>query len=126
MRIKREGWTRALSCGVLTSYDQAAHGSFESWRTQFAKAIVHVQWDPERSIHGKKLTHRSIQVGLSREIIREFTDEWVLEIKDLTPLVKKVRALYLAGHHAKASKQLPPEKVFPVDEEIMAQLGMIG
>ena len=69
-----------MSLGFLTSFESSVHGSQTKWRSQFEEAVVHNQWDPERSIDGKKPAHRSIQFGLSRAVIREFTDDWILEI----------------------------------------------
>lgn len=126
IRITRTGWERALSLGVLTSYKSQVHPSRDQWREEFDDAIVHIQWDPERTIHGKKLEHRSIQVGLSREIIREFTDEWIQEIIDFTPRVKKIRSLSLSGNQRRAKEQLPPEKVYPVPADLRKHLGMDG
>jgi hypothetical protein len=124
VRIKRTGWDRALSLGVLTSFEPKVHGDQSTWRSQFEDAVVHVQWDPERTIHGKKLEHRSIQVGLGRQIIKEFTDEWILEIKDFTPLTRKVHSLYLAGNHRRAKDQLPPERAYPVPVDVGKRLGL--
>jgi len=124
IRIKRTGWEEALSQAVLTSYKHGVYSSRDNWREQFENAKVHVQWDPERTLHGKKLEYRSIQVGISREVIRQFTDDWILEIEDLTPLTRKIRKLYLAGETRRAKEQLPPEKVYPVTELIMKRLGM--
>lgn len=126
IRIKRKGWERALSLGVLTSFEPKVHGKESSWRESFENAIVHVQWDPERSIHGKKLQHRSIQVGLSRGIIREFTDDWILEIADLTAVTRKIRSAYLSGNQRRAKEQLPSERAYPVDDDIRKRLGMDG
>lgn len=126
IRIKRTGWERALSCGVLTSYKSRVHAGRDQWREAFDDAIVHIQWDPERTIHGKKLEHRSIQVGLSREIIREFTDEWIAEIVDFNPRVKKIRSLYLSENQRRAKEQLPPERVYPVPADLQKHLGMEG
>ena len=124
IRIKRTGWDRALSLGVLTSFDPKVHGDQAKWRSQFDDAVVHVQWDPERTIHGKKLEYRSIQVGLSRQIIKEFTDEWILEIKNVTPLARKIRSLYLAGNQRRAKEQLPKERVYPLQADACKHLGM--
>ena len=124
IRIKRTGWDHALSLGVLTSFDPKVHGDQAKWRSQFDDAVVHVQWDPERTIHGKKLEHRSIQVGLSRQIIKEFTDEWILEIKDVTLLAQKIRTLYLAGNQRRAKDQLPKEPVYSLQADECKHLGM--
>jgi hypothetical protein len=124
VRIKRSGWDRALSLGVLTSFEPTVHGDQTQWRSDFENAVVHVQWDPERTIHGKKLEHRSIQVGLSRQIIRKFTDQWILEIKDFTPLTRKIRSLYLSGNQRHAKEQLPKERVYPIQADTARRLGM--
>ena len=124
VRITRSGWDRALSCGVLTGFDPKVHGDQSKWRSQFEKAVVHVQWDPERTIHGKKSEYRSIQVGLSRQVIRQFTDEWVVEISDFTPLTRRIRSLYLSGNQRRAKELLPKERVYPIQADSGRRLGM--
>ena len=124
VRVRRSGWDEALSLGVLTSYNAAVHRSSEVWREQFERGLVHVQWDPERSIRGADLGYNSIQVGLSRHIIQKYVDDWVVEIKDLTPLAKNIHSLLKAGQADKARKLLPPERIYPVDADTMKQLGM--
>lgn len=126
IRIKREGWERALSLGTLTSFESLIHQHETNWRNQFEIAKVHVQWDPERTIHGKKLEHRSIQVGLSRHIIREFTDDWVLEISDISERAHKIRSLYLTGNLRRAKELLPRERIYSVSGGPAKQLGIAG
>lgn len=72
VRIRRSGWDRALAIGVLTSPDGPIFGNAAHWQTAFEHAHVHVQWDTERAPRGAALDHYSIQVGLSRHVIREF------------------------------------------------------
>jgi hypothetical protein len=124
VRISRAGWDRALSLGVLTSFDAGVYGSFDDWRARFAGAAVHVQWDPERTLRGKKLDYRSIQVGLSRAIIAEYVAEWTREITDLTPLVAKLRRRREAGDDSAAKRLLPRESVYPVPPGTARQLGI--
>lgn len=124
VRITRVGWDRALSLGVLTSFDPAVYRSADVWRKQFEQAVVHVQWDPERSIHGKKLEHRSIQVGLSRTIVEKYVSHWTQSIQDLTPLVAKLRQLRKTGKHAEAKRLLPSERVYPAEPETARRLGI--
>lgn len=124
IRMTRTGWERALSLGVLTSFEAKTHKQEGKWRSEFEDAKVHVQWDPERTLHGKKLEHRSIQVGLGRDVIREFTEDWILEVSDFTARARKIRALYLAGHFKRAKEQLPPERIYPVSGALMKNLGV--
>jgi hypothetical protein len=124
VRITRTGWEHALSQAVLTSFTSRVHASVEEWRKNFAAAAVHVQWDPERSLRGKKLDYRSIQVGLSRHVIQDFVEQWTTAITDITPLVAKLKKLRAAGEYDAAKRLLPNEKVYEVNGEIKERLGM--
>lgn len=111
VRIRRAGWEEALSQATLTEQDVSA-------------ALVQVQWDPERSLRGEKLGYRSIQVGLSRHLIRTYAEEWIASITDLSPRVAKMRELRRAGSYEQAKRLLPPERPYPVRPELARRLGM--
>ncbi len=102
VRMSRAGWELALSEAVLTS-DPA-----------LGQARVHVQWDPERSLRGAAFNHYSIQVGIGRELIRQYAAEWVVGLTDLTPTVRKVAGLVQTGRSGEAQRLLPPERPFPL------------
>ena len=124
VRIKRSAWEYALSQAVLTSPEVRVYGNSENWRNLFDQAKVHVQWDPERSLKGAKLEYRSIQVGISRFLIEEYVNDWVIDIQDYRPLVKKIAEFRKKGEYDKAKKLLPKEKVYELPEEIKNKLGM--
>ena len=126
VRITRKGWEEALSLGVLTSYEKSVHPNVQAWRKQFDDAVVHVQWDPERSIKGADLQIDSIQVGLSRHIIRKYVDEWIVSIEDYTPTVRKIYDLLQKGDTKNAKRHLPPERVYPVSSELGGHLMIEG
>jgi Domain of unknown function (DUF4291) len=111
VRIRRAGWEEALGQAVLT--ERGASG-----------AAVQVQWDPERSIRGAKLEYRSIQVGLSRHLIRTYAEKWVVAIADQSKLVAKLRKLRKAGEFDAARKLLPPERPYPLSPQLMHRLGI--
>lgn len=124
IRITRAGWEEALSQAVLTDPDSRVYPDADAWRKAQKDALVHVQWDPERTIHGASLPTRSIQVGLSRHIIEKYVNEWTLEIRNETPLARKIAALLKAGESSKAKDLLPKERVYPVSQAIARRLGM--
>ncbi|WP_103562283.1 DUF4291 domain-containing protein [Actinomadura rubteroloni] len=113
VRISRAGWESALDRAVLTGPDRSVFRDAAEWRAAFKRATVHVQWDPERTIHGAPLDARSIQVGISRHVIGEYADTWVREITDLTPLVRKIHGLLLDGRTSRAKALLPKERPYP-------------
>ncbi|MFJ2626406.1 DUF4291 domain-containing protein [Streptomyces sp. NPDC087532] len=104
VRLTRSGWEEALSRAVLTTTDPAV----------VARAPVHVQWDPERSLRGAALNHYSIQVGVGRGLIRTFAQDWIVGLTDVTPQVRRIAALKQSGRTAQAQRLLPPERIYPV------------
>jgi hypothetical protein len=109
--ITRVGWEEALSNTRLS-------------RDENSGEPVVVQWDPERSVRGAKLDHRSIQVGLGRAIVERYVNEWTVAIRDLTPLVGRLRRFREAGEWSRITALLPPERPYPVPAEIRRRLGM--
>ena len=122
VRITRAGWERALSEAVLTSPEPSIHGSAAAWSRAFAAASVHLQWDPERSLRGAALNHYSIQVGVGRALIRDYAEDWIVGLTDLTPTVRKIATMAQSGQGAKAQRLLPPERPYPLDPEIARRI----
>ncbi|MFF7991585.1 DUF4291 domain-containing protein [Kitasatospora xanthocidica] len=114
VRITREGWEEALARAVPTT----AHPD------ELARAEVHVQWDPERTLRGAVLNHYSIQVGVGRSLVRTFAEEWVTGLTDLTPQVRRIVALVRGGQAAKAQRLLPPERPYPLPAATARRLGL--
>ena len=112
--ITRAGWDEAVSQAVLTHPEPALWPDPDAWRTAFAQAQVHIQWDPERNLRGAALPYFSIQIGLSRHVVRRFTDEWIVGIEDKTPLVRKLHRLLQSGNADAARKRLPAERVYTI------------
>jgi hypothetical protein len=124
VRISRTGFDRALSLGVLTHFEEQVNGTSTRWQQAMTESMVHIQWDPERSLRGAKLEHRSIQIGISRSLIEEYVEEWTQTITDLTPLVAKLRRLRREGCYDEARRLLPTEQVYPVEKTTAQRLGM--
>lgn len=122
--ISRDDWLGALRAGVLTAYRGDVHGSYARWQKLFADADVHVQWDPERDLRGRKLGINSIQVGVGRALIRSYAEEWIVSIRDITPQIRKIHDLLTRGKLTEARRHLPRERPFAVPADIGKQLGM--
>ena len=124
VRITRAGWEEALSHAVLSAFTPGIYRDYDDWKRQMDEAPVRVQWDPERDLRGKSLEYRSIQVGLSRHIVERYVNEWTVEIRDETPLVRKIHALIQSGHADSARELLPKGRMYPLPGEIGRRLGM--
>ena len=124
IKIKRDGFEKALLSGILTAPDKSVYKNEEEWERLFKNAKIYIQWDPERDINGNKLEYRSIQIGISRFMIKEFNDEWIVEINDISSLVRKMYGLIRNGNKEKAKLFLPNEKIYPLCAEIKNKLGI--
>ena len=124
IRIKRTFFDTLLEQAVLTTPEAHVYPHAGILETLFAQANVYVQWDPERSINGKKLEHRSLQLGISRNLISQFNEDAIVAIDDLTPLVRKCHNLLINGKTTQAKSFLPPEKIYPVSAAARKALGM--
>jgi len=124
VRLTRTGWEDALAQAVLTHPEKGVYRDEEDWRRQFEQASVYVQWDPERTLRGAALDYKSIQVGISRHIIEQYVNEWIVGIQDMTPLVRKMHGLIQSGQATKAKGFLPKERVYPILLTMATRLGM--
>lgn len=124
IRISREGWEEALSQATMTTFEPALYGDFDAWRRALEHAPVRVQWDPERDLRGRAQEKRAIQVGVSRDLIARYVNEWTLEIRDATPLVRSLRRLLDDGRAADAQARLPRERLYPTPDALARRLGM--
>jgi hypothetical protein len=124
IRITREGWEEALSHAVLSTPAQRVYASEAFWREQLAHSPVRIQWDPERSLHGEKLPYRSIQVGLREWIVKRYVRDWTVEIRDVTPLTKRIQMLLREGHEDEARQRLPQERVYPLNATLARRIGL--
>lgn len=103
IRITRTAWDDALTRGTPTTRHPE----------EVARADIHVQWDPERSLRGAALNHYSIQVGIGRALIRAYAEDWTTDITDLTARTRTIADLLRAGRHTQARRLLPPERPYP-------------
>lgn len=116
--MERCGWAtkpqqeRVLAVHVLRARFDAAVREAVSTSEVVKHASLRVQWDPERDLHGKKLAHRSLQLGLGRAVSRAYALEWVQRIEDVTPLVRRIAQLRREGAWAEAERLVPPERVY--------------
>ncbi|WP_425830201.1 DUF4291 domain-containing protein [Streptomyces fractus] len=122
VEIDRGGFEWAVRHACLSSYTRGVHTDQASWKRELRRSPARVQWDPERDLRMRPLPHRSLQLGLSGEAVRQYADEWTVSIKDVTPLAREVRALVAAGDEESAARLVPAERVYPGQERLVEHL----
>lgn len=107
--IKRSGFDFAVENAVAST--KTASGLPESeWKQRVAQSDIRVQWDPEKDIFGNSLPYRSIQLGLRGQAVRDYVNDWIEKITDITEYVKELDSKRQSGEDI--TGLLPPEKVY--------------
>ncbi|MFI9271601.1 DUF4291 domain-containing protein [Kitasatospora sp. NPDC052896] len=123
LEISREGFDRALTEACLSHYDRDVHPDRAAWAARLRAAEVRVQWDPERDLGMNQLPYRSLQLGLVGHAAREYADQWLRSVRDVTPQARAIRALVRAGDRDAATALLPPATPYPIPAAALATLG---
>ncbi|ALV33893.1 DUF4291 domain-containing protein [Streptomyces sp. CdTB01] len=122
VEIARDGFEWALCNACLSSYVRGLHPDLGTWQRELRRSPARVQWDPERDLRLQPLPYRSLQLGLSGEAVRRYADEWLVSVRDVTPLAREIHALVTSGDLDTASGLLPKETPYPAQGELLAHL----
>jgi hypothetical protein len=109
IRVHRADFEAALSQAVSTS--------------RSTRATVRFQWDPERDARGRKLSARSLQLGLGHPVARDYATKWIARIDDLTPLVRRLHQLKREGELSRLERLAPVERAYPLSPTLAQVLG---
>lgn len=108
--ITREGFDWALAHGCLSHAGRSV--GKDEWEAKKNASPVRIQWDPERDLLLHPLKHRAIQIGLSREAVSLYLNQWIQAITDVTPLAHSIHKLIQDSELAIAYSQLPQEREY--------------
>ncbi|MFF8604548.1 DUF4291 domain-containing protein [Streptomyces sp. NPDC015346] len=122
VEISREGFEWALRNACLSHYVRGFHADQAAWKRELRQAPARVQWDPERDLRLGALPYRSLQLGLAGEASRRYADEWIVGIRDVTPLAHEVHGLVRQGRIEEARAKLPEERAYPAGAGLLGQL----
>ncbi|WP_327118486.1 DUF4291 domain-containing protein [Streptomyces sp. NBC_01341] len=109
VEITRDGFAWALENAELSHYVRGVHPDRAAWQRALRRSPTRVQWDPERDLRLNPLPYRSLQLGLGGEAARRYADEWLVSVRDVTPLAHDIHGLVGAGRHDEATALLPRE-----------------
>ena len=121
--ISRVGFEWALAHGLGSKRPPEAK-SREDWEAMKKTMPVRIQWDPERNLNLEPLSHRAIQIGLTREAVKLYCNEWITRITDVTELSKEIHELVLSGDTDSATSLLPGESPYPIERALAEALGI--
>lgn len=112
--ITHDGFAWALAHSI--SSHRPDQLSLAEWTQLKADKPVRIQWDPERDLHLNPLAHRAIQIGLSKEAVSRYVEEWIIKITDVTERASTILEKVESGQLDEAATLLPEETPYcPID-----------
>ncbi|MET9732464.1 DUF4291 domain-containing protein [Streptomyces sp. NPDC006458] len=122
VEITRDGFEWALRNACLSHYVPGLYADQAAWKRQLQRSPARVQWDPERDLRLRPLPYRSLQLGLAGEATERYADEWIVGIRDVTPLATEIHDLVRAGELRAAAALLPRERPYELSDELVGHL----
>lgn len=113
--MNRNAFDYLVSHAVLSTYQKGSDLSFDEWKRTVKQSDIRIQWDPERDIYGNPLDYRSVQIGIRGEYIRQYVQDWIVQIEDITGYVTELRNGMKQGEDI--SDRLPEERIYIISKE---------
>ncbi len=110
--IKRSGFDRAVNSAIISTFSEELGISKEEWQRQVKESDIRVQWDPEKDIYGNNLPYRSLQLGLRGNAVKEYVNDWIVNVTDITDYVHELNTL--RNNHENIIERLPKEEVYKI------------
>ena len=123
IEISRTGFDWALTNSCLSHYSPQVHTSRDAWAALKDSSPVRIQWDPDRAVTGDRLSRRAIQIGLSREAVHHYCDDWIRSVTDITATAHQLEQLVRTRQIADAGRLLPTEQVYPLSLVLARRIG---
>ena len=119
VKIKREAFDTILAAAVCSGYESDLHPTEKDWKHAVNRSDVRLQWDPDHSPTGGKLTRKAIQLGLRGDTLGAYAREWIISIEDISEFVRQ------QYQHINDFDRLivPSETIYPVtDSDTISRL----
>ena len=108
-----------LSEAVFSSFTAGKYETAEAWKQELATKNVRLQWDPDHSPAGGKLTRRAVQLGLKNDTLKKFGTQQVKLIEDITDFVQQQKIH--VDNRQLAQLHVPQERVYTLTDAVLAQ-----
>lgn len=117
--LDKAAFEEILKQAAFSTFRAGNYESEEAWKQELATKNVRLQWDPDHSPYGGKLTRRAMQLGLKNDTLEQFGKQQVKRIEDITDFVLQQK-IHVDNRQLEYL-HVPQERVYPVDNAALAQ-----
>jgi Domain of unknown function (DUF4291) len=119
IRLQRAAFDSILSQAVHSQHIPEIYGSQQAWQQALKTSDVRLQWDPDHTPTGAKLVRRAVQLGLQNTAARQYSQEWIIGIEDISEFVAAQRQHVISQNYELL--MTPSESIYPVSDLRTAQ-----
>ncbi|OWF56805.1 uncharacterized protein LOC110453381 [Mizuhopecten yessoensis] len=112
VRITRDGFEEILANAYTVEFQKAR-------QIQTKDIRVRLQWDPDHGPSYSNQQRKAIQLGLKGEILQKYSSDWIVNITDITDLVKSMKSDFDAGGAEKL--WTPKEIIYNVSDNAIRE-----
>lgn len=123
IEINKSNFEKILKQAIHSSFVESIYETKEKWKEALSNSNVRLQWDPDHDPKGEKLNRRAIQLGLRGATLKEFNEQWINSIEDITDFVSAQR-LKLEENNMDELLVVKEEVLKIESEEIRLHLGI--
>ena len=122
IKIGHQDFQDILRQVVPAIFEPGLFPSVNDWHGKLKLHDLRFQWDPERDLSMQKIPHlRSLQIGIGPSHIRQYVDNWIMEVTDVTEAIKKLSAVEARDRSAACPFV---ERVYDLPPDIKKSLGI--
>jgi hypothetical protein len=116
IKLSHDGFQSILAQAISTSFEPSLFKSELDWQFALQRGEVRYQWDPDRDLQLRRLEHRALQVGIRGSVVKNYVNQWILEIEDVTELAHAIKDAIETEQ--KQLPLVPEEQVYEVSPQI--------
>lgn len=117
--LDKTAFEEILKQAAFSTFKAGHYESEEAWKQELATKNVRLQWDPDHSPYGGRLTRRAMQLGLKNDALEQFGKHQVKRIEDITDFVHQQKVH--VDNRQLELLQVPQERVYAVKNAALAQ-----
>lgn len=121
--LDKSAFEGILSQAAFSTFTAGNYESEEAWKQDLATKNVRLQWDPDHSPYGGKLTRRALQLGLKNDTLEQFGKQQLTRIEDITDFVQQQKVW--VDNRQLEHLHVPQERVYtPADDALARKIGV--
>jgi hypothetical protein len=117
--LAKTAFEEILGQAAFSTFTAGNYESEEVWKRELATKNVRLQWDPDHSPYGGKLTRRALQLGLKNDTLEQFGKHQVTRIEDITDFVQQQKTH--VDNRQLEHLYVPQERVYSMTNTSLAQ-----